>query len=212
MPGCETISTGGDVVGAAISTGTDMAVGAASGGSTHGQGARSTRLPHSMSDTDTESVSPAPPAISVPVEIAAPATSPPVEIAVSQPATSAHVEDPVTPSTSSGRHGRKRPCGAGTPREKGPGRKQVRSPSTWIKNVAKKARAKGEAYTSVKTGKLMPAAKIGAPCTCPKKCFKMLGDDKIVTIFKGYYDIGENYSAKSAYLLWSNKIQDCKEM
>ena len=78
-----------------------------------------------MSDTDTESASPAPPAISVPVEKAAPATSPPIEIAVSQPDTSAHVEDPVTPSTSSGRRGRKRPRGDGTPREKGPGHKQV---------------------------------------------------------------------------------------
>ena len=66
--------------------------------------------------------------------------------------------------------------------------------------MAKTARAKGLAYTSVKTGKPMPAAKIGPPCRCPKQCFDVLGKDNIATVFKAYYDIGDNYTAKSAYL------------
>ena len=143
------------------------------------------RQPHTMSDTDTEAVSPT----------IAPATPPPVVIPVPQPGTSAQ-EDPVTPSTGSGQSSRKRPRNAGTPREKGPGRKQVRSPSTWLKNVAKKARAHGEAYTSVKTGIQRPAAKVGAPCKCKDKCFELLGEDKIAAVFKRYYDIGNNYQAK----------------
>ena len=66
--------------------------------------------------------------------------------------------------------------------------------------MAKTARAKGLAYTSVKTGKPMPAAKVGSPCRCPKKCFDVLGKENIATVFKAYYDIGDNYTAKSAYL------------
>ena len=145
------------------------------------------RHPHTMSDTDSEAVSPT----------IAPATPPPVVIPVPQPGTSAQ-EDPVTPSTGSGQSSRKRPRNAGTPREKGPGRKQLRSPSTWLKNVAKKARAHGEAYTSVKTGIQRPAAKVGAPCNCKNKCFELLGEDKIAAVFKSYFDIGDNYEAKQA--------------
>ena len=157
------------------------------------------RQPHTMSDTDTEAVSPT----------IAPATPPPVVIPVPQPGTSAQ-EDPVTPSTGSGQSSRKRPRNAGTPREKGPGRKQVRSPSTWLKNVAKKARAHGEAYTSVKTGIQRPAAKVGAPCKCKNKCFELLGEDKIAAVFKSYFAIGDNYVAKQVYLCGLVRNRDVK--
>ena len=71
----------------------------------------------------------------------------------------------------------------------------------YAKAIAKDAKAKGFAYYSHKAKKVMPAAKVGADCLCARECFNRVGQNNIKLIFDEYYKIGDNYEAKSAYLM-----------
>ena len=105
-----------------------------------------------------------------------------------------------TETTDSASRGLRTPPMVAGLKNKGPGRRQQRNPEGWARNRAKVAKALGKSYTSSKTGKEMPAAKVGPPCKCQKKCFDVVGQENIDIIFKAYYDIGNDYTAKSAYL------------
>ena len=69
----------------------------------------------------------------------------------------------------------------------------------WKKNRAKLEKAHGRSYTSPTTKKLVPARKIGEPCNCG--CFEKLGMEAIKEIFDKYWNIGDNYSLSSLYLM-----------
>ena len=47
----------------------------------------------------------------------------------------------------------------------------------------------------------MPAKEIGKPCNCKNKCFDTVGLDNIKEIFIKYWNIGDNYEARSLYLM-----------
>ena len=56
-------------------------------------------------------------------------------------------------------------------------RKRQRNVENWERNVKKAKKAKGEEHTSYK-GTLIPAWKIGPPCSCKRRCFEKFSDDE----------------------------------
>ena len=52
----------------------------------------------------------------------------------------------------------------------------------------------------------MPAKKVGNDCLCKLRCFEKVGRENIDIIFTEFYKIGDNYTAKSGYLM--NNIRD----
>ncbi|MPC35831.1 hypothetical protein E2C01_029268 [Portunus trituberculatus] len=50
--------------------------------------------------------------------------------------------------------------------------------SVWAKNVAKRQRDSGQEYVAIKS-KVVPAVRVGSPCTCLKKCFEAVGEENI---------------------------------
>ena len=85
---------------------------------------------------------------------------------------------------------------------KGRGRKHKSDPAGWRKTLAKKGRAEGRRYTSATSGREFDAAKIGPPCRCPKKCMEVVVPQAVIdNVFKRFWAIGDNYSAKSGYLM-----------
>ena len=78
-------------------------------------------------------------------------------------------------------------------------RKRVRNHDQWRQSIAKQKRARGEAYVSRDTNKLVEAREIGPPCSCPKKCFDVVGEENIQRLFKEYYSLGDR-DAQSHYI------------
>jgi hypothetical protein len=72
------------------------------------------------------------------------------------------------------------------------GRKRTRNPNGWKKNIAKKLRNSGNEYKSIKTGKIVQAKKVGAPCTdnCRLACSSNFTQEKRVQIFNCYWELG----------------------
>ena len=52
----------------------------------------------------------------------------------------------------------------------------------------------------MKTQKTVAARSVGAPCSCPKKCFDKLGAEAVQHIFNEYYAMAD-HNTQSAYLL-----------
>ncbi|MES9884547.1 MAG: hypothetical protein ABW185_27190, partial [Sedimenticola sp.] len=82
--------------------------------------------------------------------------------------------------------------------ERGRGRKRTRNPGRWKDNVRKSKLARGEEYVS-RSGKTVPASRIGSPCKCRKNCFQLLGDDHIKNLYKEFKEIG-NREMQDAHL------------
>ena len=80
-----------------------------------------------------------------------------------------------------------------------PSAKKRKGNETWARNIAKKQRDSGQEYVSVTTKATKPAASVGAPCACPKKCFDVVGADKIQGIFREYWAMA-SHNAQSSYL------------
>lgn len=68
-------------------------------------------------------------------------------------------------------------------RPDGPQKKRKAQKETWKKNVLKNKRVSGEEYVSRATNKVVPARRVGEPCTCPKACFVLLGEEAVQQIF-----------------------------
>ncbi|XP_050507886.1 DNA ligase 1-like [Diabrotica virgifera virgifera] len=65
------------------------------------------------------------------------------------------------------------------------GRKKIRDHKSWKRNVQKIKRARGEAYKSTTTGKVVPERKQGDDCKCSKKCIEKLsknGKQEIISV------------------------------
>ena len=78
-------------------------------------------------------------------------------------------------------------------------RKRPRKPELWKRNEAKAKRAKGEAYVSQTTGRVVQAAKPGPPCSCRRKCFSKFTETERRKIFFGFWGLGDK-SVQDAYL------------
>lgn len=70
------------------------------------------------------------------------------------------------------------------------GKKRIRSPEKWQRNILKSKKAKGETFLT-KSGRQVPARSIGRECTCRKKCFSSVGDAKIRQILQEFNAIGD---------------------
>ncbi|CAL4122591.1 unnamed protein product [Meganyctiphanes norvegica] len=96
---------------------------------------------------------------------------------------------------------------------KGRGRKHLSDPTGWRKTLAKKGRAEGRRYTSATSGREYDAAKIGRPCRCPKKCMEAVVPQAVINnVFKTFWNIGDNYSAKSGYLMSAIRARPVKRV
>ena len=91
-----------------------------------------------------------------------------------------------------------------------PRRKKVGDRSQWAKNIAKRKRDSGEAYVGVGPSKHVSAAKtLGPACTCPKKCYDVVGVDNAQLIFENYWKIA-CHDAQTSYLVNVVKSVDVK--
>ena len=80
--------------------------------------------------------------------------------------------------------------GSDTPFRKG--RKRVRRPETWKKNVAKVKRAKGEEYISPSTGETVSARKTGPSCRCKRLgCFDYFSESEKTGLIEDFNKIGD---------------------
>lgn len=74
-----------------------------------------------------------------------------------------------------------------------PLKKRVRNPSNWKKNIAKRKRDSGEAYVGVgPTKRHVEAKTLGPPCTCPRKCYDVVGADNAQLIFNKYWEMASH--------------------
>ena len=154
------------------------------------------RGPSIFSEDSTPSQSPVlPEAESNPSPVSEPENNPVVSSLESGTPVAQTPQPVVTP-----RHRIRSPPGAVTQIDKGSGRKRKKDTANWKKNLAKRLKAEGQAYISVKTGASMPAAEVGAPCECPRNCFDKFTDEQIQRVFKDFWAIGDNYVAKSSHL------------
>lgn len=65
-------------------------------------------------------------------------------------------------------------------------RKRPRRPTTWKKAVAKVKRARGEAYVSPSSGKLVPERSTGPSCRCRNKCFDLFSHEEKQAIIRDF--------------------------
>ncbi|MES9882503.1 MAG: hypothetical protein ABW185_16670 [Sedimenticola sp.] len=79
-----------------------------------------------------------------------------------------------------------------SPKKKKLTRKKINSPETWKRNVCKKDRSRGNAYTN-KHGQHIAARTVkGKDCTrCRFKCSDNVTEDQRADIFKTYWDLGD---------------------
>lgn len=87
------------------------------------------------------------------------------------------------------------------------GRKRVRDPSKWSRNIAKGKRNRGVEYISDKTKRQVEKRVIGP--RCPDGCFDKVGNDVVQRVFASYWDISE-YNLKNAYLFSRVQTVPCK--
>ena len=92
-------------------------------------------------------------------------------------------------------------------REEVPKRKRVRVEKvgrSLVKGVSwehhnKYLKNKGLAYESAKSKKIMEAREIGAPCKCKNKCFDVVGEEGVQSVFDNFWAIG-NYNKQNDYI------------
>lgn len=72
------------------------------------------------------------------------------------------------------------------------GKKRMRNPEKWQRNVTKSRKAKGEVYITT-SGRLVPERSIGRKCTCRKKCFSSIGDANIKKILHEFNAIADKH-------------------
>ena len=58
--------------------------------------------------------------------------------------------------------------------------------------MKKTKKAKGEEHTSYK-GTLIPARKIGSPCSCKRRCFEKVSDDEKREILQSFNKLGDKH-------------------
>lgn len=80
------------------------------------------------------------------------------------------------------------PANAGTPCTK-KGKKRLRKEGLWQRNIRKVKMAKGEGYTTVKSGKLIPERKVGNDCACRLKCFSKINADERNQVLQEFNDL-----------------------
>ena len=66
---------------------------------------------------------------------------------------------------------------------------------------------KGLAYESSKSKKTMEERKIGSKCKCKNKCFDLVGEEGVQSVFDNFWAIG-NYNKQNAYI--TSRIRMCK--
>ena len=88
-------------------------------------------------------------------------------------------------------------------------RKRSRNEAEWEKNVAKRRRNLGLAYTSHTTKKAVSGRTIGQACKCSKKCFDIVGYENIQQLFKDFWDTGD-WDMQTAYLQKQTSISAVK--
>lgn len=79
------------------------------------------------------------------------------------------------------------------------GRKRTKSEEQWKRNVAKRKRNRGEEYMSATTNRLVAARHIGNPCTCKAKCFTVVTQQGVQSIFSAFWGLG-NFDVQNTYL------------
>lgn len=87
------------------------------------------------------------------------------------------------------------------------GRKRVRNPQLWKRNVKKKGVVHGEAHYTA-SGKPVAAKTIGPPCTCRRHCFSKFNPETINSFVEVLYalDSKDLQDAHLAGLISSRKI------
>lgn len=70
------------------------------------------------------------------------------------------------------------------------GKKRIRKPENWIRNIRKSKIARGEEYKTAK-GRVAPERTIGLDCKCRRKCFALVGDANIKRIMDEFNAIGD---------------------
>ena len=79
------------------------------------------------------------------------------------------------------------------------GKKRIRNPETWIKNIRKKKRNSGQEYLNSK-GNITQARKVGNDCKCRKKCFQMIDERTRQEIFDSFWAAADQ-EKQDAHLL-----------
>ena len=64
-------------------------------------------------------------------------------------------------------------------------KRKAKDKSKWKKTVCKKRRDSGQEYVSRSMHHVVAARHVGAPCTSPKKCFDVVGHDKVTKVALG---------------------------
>lgn len=72
------------------------------------------------------------------------------------------------------------------------GKKRLRTPSTWKRNVIKSKKARGEEHVNWKN-KIIPPRVTGPDCQCKYKCFSKINDVQKQTILTQFCNIGEKH-------------------
>lgn len=85
------------------------------------------------------------------------------------------------------------------PTNKKRGKKKIRKPEGWRRNVQKIKRAKGESYKSTTTGNLVPERIQGDDCKCSNKCIGKLSEAEKQEIISAF-NILSNQEKQDSYL------------
>lgn len=91
--------------------------------------------------------------------------------------------------------------------ERGRGRKRARRPDLWKREIAKKKKNLGQAYTSAYTEREVAPRHLGNPCR--DGCFHRLGEAAVNAIFKAFWALG-NFEAQTNYLIGRVKVKAIK--
>lgn len=78
-------------------------------------------------------------------------------------------------------------------------KKKKRDVKSWKRNVQKVKRAKGESYTSITSGKMIPERKQGTDCECHKECLTKLSSGEKNEILTAFNDLADQ-EKQDAYL------------
>lgn len=91
--------------------------------------------------------------------------------------------------------------------ERGRGRRRARMPYLWKRQIAKKKRNLGQAYTSAYTEREVAQRRLGNPCR--DGCFDRLGEAAVNAIFEAFWALG-SFDAQTSYLVGRVKVKAIK--
>ena len=129
------------------------------------------------------------------------ATSSPSEYGPSECSSTSMVGDSGSESSNRGHpptRGAKR-GGRRSQYQRGSGRKHQADKRKWDRVIQREAKRRGQAHRNSKTGKTMPAAKMGPDCMCKQKCFERVGEEERQHTFSRYWALLTD-EAKIAYM------------